>query len=73
MLDSTKGGIIELCILTSKMPKIEFLKDWKNCHRKGSVFDATPDFAAILIKTGYAKAMDGPPRHKMIAKPVREK
>ena len=55
------------------MPKIEFLKDWKDCHEKGSVFDATPDFAAVLIKTGYAKAMDGPPRHKMIAKPVMEK
>ena len=55
------------------MPKIEFLKDWKDCHRKGSVFDATPDFAKVLIETGYAKAMDGPPRHKMIAKPIREK
>jgi len=55
------------------MPKIEFLKDWKVCHRKGSVFDATPDFARILIETGYARAMDRPPRHKMIMKPVREK
>jgi len=55
------------------MPKIEFLKDWKDCHEKGSVFDATPDFAAILIETGYAKAMDSPPRHKMIMKPIREK
>ena len=55
------------------MPKIEFLKDWKDCHKKGSVFDATPDFAKVLIETGYAKAMDGPPRNKMIAKPVKEK
>jgi len=73
MPDSTKDGTAGLYIPTSEMPKIEFLKDWKDCHKKGSVFDATPDFATILIETGYAKAMDGPPRHKMIAKPVREK
>jgi len=73
MQDSTRDGITGLCIPTSKMPKIEFLKDWKDCHKKGSIFDATPDFATILIETGYAKAMDGPLRHKMIMKPVREK
>ena len=53
--------------------KVKFLKDWKDCHREGSVFDATPDFAAILIETGYAKSIDRPPRHKMIMKPVMEK
>ena len=73
MLDSTKSGKTGLYIPTSKMPKIEFLKDWKDCHKKGSVFDATPDFAEVLIKTGYAKAVDEPPRHKMIMKPIREK
>ena len=73
MPDSIRDGIIGLCTPTSKMPKIEFLKDWKDCHRKGSVFDATPDFAEVLIETGYAKAMDSPPRHKMIMKPIREK
>ena len=71
--DSTKDGITGLYIPTSEMPKIEFLKDWKDCHRKGSVFDATPDFAAILIETGYAKAVDGPPKHKMITSPPKEK
>ena len=73
MPDSIRDGIIELYTPISKMPKIEFLKDWKECHKKGSVFDATPDFAAVLIKVGYAKAIDRPPGHKMIMKPVREK
>jgi len=73
MPDLTKGGITGLHIPTSKMPKVKFLKDWKVCHRKGSIFDATPDFARILIETGYAKAMDSPPRHRMIARPIREK
>jgi len=73
MPDSIRDGTVGLYILTSKMPKIKFLKDWKDCHRKGSVFDATPDFAEVLIETGYAKAMDNPSRHKMIMKPVREK
>lgn len=71
--DSIRDGIIGLHIPTSKMPKIEFLKDWKDCHAKGSVFDATPDFAAILIETGYAKAVSKPPRHKMITSPPKEK
>ena len=73
MPGSTKDGTTGLCIPTSKMPKIEFLKDWKDCHKKGSVFDATPGFATILIETGYAKSMSEPPRHKMIMKPIREK
>jgi hypothetical protein len=71
--DSTKGGVTGLYTPTSKMPKIEFLKDWKDCHAKGSVFDATPDFAAILIETGYAKAVSEPPRHRMITTPPKEK
>jgi len=73
MLGSIKDGTIGLYTPTSKMPKIEFLKDWKDCHRKGSVFDATPDFAKVLIEMGYAKAMDGPSRHKMITSPPKEK
>jgi len=55
------------------MPKIKFLKDWKDCHRKGSVRDVTADFAEVLIETGFAKAVSEPPRHKMIMKPIREK
>jgi len=54
------------------MPKIEFLKDWKDCHRKGSVFDATPHFAKVLIETGYAKAVSKPPRHKMITESLNK-
>jgi len=53
--------------------KVEFLKDWKDCHEKGSVFDATPHFAEMLIETGYAKAVDAPPRHKMITEAPKEK
>ena len=53
--------------------KVEFLKDWKDCHKKGSVRDVTPDFAHMLIETGFAKAVDGPPRHKMITRPPKEK
>ena len=53
--------------------KVKFLKDWKDCHKKGSVFDATPHFAKMLIETGFAKAVDSPPRHKMIEKPEKEK
>ena len=73
MPGSTRDGTTGLYIPTSEMPKIEFLKDWKDCHAKGSVFDATPDFAAILIETGYAKAVSKPPRHKMITSPPKEK
>ena len=53
--------------------KVKFLKDWKNCHKEGSVFDATPHFATMLIETGYAKAVDEPTMHKMITSPEKEK
>jgi len=53
--------------------KILFLKDWKDCHRKGSVFDARPHFATMLIETGYAKAVNDPQNHKMITSPEKEK
>lgn len=53
--------------------KVEFLEDWKDCHKKGSVFDATPDFAKVLIETGYAKSVSEPPRHRMITSPPKEK
>lgn len=53
--------------------KVEFLKDWKDCHKKGSVRDVTAPFAATLIETGFAKAVDEPPRHKMITSPPKEK
>jgi len=53
--------------------KVKFLKDWKDCHKKGSVFDARPHFAVMLIETGYAKAVDKPPQHKMITSPPMDK
>ena len=53
--------------------KVKFLKDWKDCHKEGSVFDATPHFAEVLIETGFAKAVDEPPRHKMVEKAEKEK
>jgi len=53
--------------------KVEFLKDWKDCHKKGSVFDARPHFAVMLIESGYAKAIDEPTMHKMIISPEKEK
>ena len=55
------------------MPRIEFLKDWKDCHKRGSVRDVTADFAEVLIETGFAKAVDEPPRHKMVTSPEKEK
>lgn len=53
--------------------KIEFIKDWKSCHKEGSIRDVTEHFAIMLIETGYAKAVDRPPRHKMIEKADKEK
>ena len=53
--------------------KVKFLKDWKDCHKKGSVKDVTVPFAEVLIEAGYAKAVDEPPRHKMITSPPKEK
>ena len=52
---------------------VEFIKDYKTCHRAGSRFDAQPHFAAMLIETGYAKCLKEPLRHKMVEEPVRAK
>lgn len=52
---------------------IEFLKDYKTCHKVGSRFDAQPHFAAMLIEYGYAKAISGPPKDKMVKSPEKGK
>jgi len=53
--------------------EIEFVKDYKCCHKKGDRWNAQPHFAATLIRLGYAKAINRPPRHKMVEKPEKEK
>jgi len=55
------------------MMVVEFIKDYKTCHKAGSRFDAQPHFAAMLIETGYAKAIGRPPRDKMVEAPVMAK
>ena len=49
--------------------EVEFLKDYKTCHKKGTRFVAQPHFARVLIDLGYAKAVEKPAKHKMIEKP----
>lgn len=53
--------------------RIEFLKDWKDCNRKGDTREVAKHFGAVLIETGFAKAVGSPPRHKMIESPEKEK
>lgn len=53
--------------------EIEFVKDYKTCHKKGSRFMARPHFAKVLIDLGYAKAVNRPPKHKMIEEPEKAK
>ncbi|MBL7084336.1 MAG: hypothetical protein ISS41_12005 [Candidatus Aminicenantes bacterium] len=53
--------------------EIEFIKDYKTCHKAGSRFDAQPHFAKMLIEDGYAKAVSGPPRNKMVERPEKKK
>jgi len=53
--------------------QIEFIKDYKTCHKAGSRFDAQPHFAAMLIECGFAKAVSGPPKHKMVEAAERNK
>ena len=53
--------------------QIEFIKDYKTCHKAGSRFDARPHFAAMLIECGFAKAVERPERNKMIESPAMAK
>ena len=52
---------------------VEFIKDYKTCHKKGSHFDAQPHFAKMLIEDGFAKAIDKPPKDKMMKNPEKKK
>ena len=52
---------------------VEFIKDYKTCHKKGARWDAQPHFAAMLIEAGYAKAVERPPRNKMVEAPTMAK
>jgi hypothetical protein len=52
---------------------VEFVKDYKTCHKAGSRFDAQPHFAAMLIECGYAKAVTRPERDKMVESPAMAK
>ena len=55
------------------MMVVEFIKDYKTCHPKGSRFDAQPHFAAMLIECGFAKAISGPPKNKMVGAAEKNK
>jgi len=46
--------------------EVEFIEDYKTCHRKGSRFRAQAHFAKMLIECGYAKAIERPPVNKMV-------
>jgi len=45
---------------------IEIIKDYKCCWKVGMVREVKNDFAHVLIEQGYAKALDKPPKNKMI-------
>lgn len=55
------------------MIKVEFIRDFKSCYRKGDMKDVQPHFAKALIESGYAKAIERPERNKMIEEPVKMK
>lgn len=55
------------------MIEIEFIKDYKTCHKKGSKFMAQAHFAKVLIDLGYAKALNRPPKHKMVEQAEKAK
>lgn len=54
------------------MIEIEFIQAFK-CRKKGDTEKVLPHFAKVLIEQGFAKAVNMPPRHKMILKPIKEK
>jgi len=55
------------------MVTVEFLQDYKCCHKKGETFKALPHFAQTLIENGIAKRVDRPQKHKMIESPQKAK
>jgi len=52
-----------------------FTKDWTSCWKKGDRFkrSSRPQFAAVVIEAGYAKALSRPPKNKMIEVAEKEK
>jgi len=55
------------------MITIEIIKEYKSCWKVGQVRPVRPEFAAMLIRGGYAKQVDRPPMNKMVEQPVMEK
>lgn len=53
--------------------EIEIVKEYRSCWKIGMKRKVSADFAHVLIEGGYAKAVDKPPRHKMIERPEKEK
>lgn len=53
--------------------EIEIVKEYRSCWKPGDRRKVAPDFAHILVEQGYAKMVGGPPRHKMIERPEKEK
>ena len=58
---------------TMREIEIEFIRDYKTCHKKGARWNAQPHFAEMLIELGYAKAIHKPNRHKMMEGPTKAK
>jgi len=55
------------------MIKIEFLQDYKNCHKKGDTLMVLLHVAYVWIEQGIAKRVVEPQRHKMVESPQRAK
>jgi len=55
------------------MIKVEFLRDYKCCWKKGDTRKVLPHFAAVLIENGIAKRVREPKKDKMIKNPPMEK
>jgi len=49
------------------MITIEITREYKSCWKVGTVREVLDHFAEVLIKQGYAKAVDKPPKNKMIS------
>jgi len=39
---------------------VEFIRDYKTCHKAGTRWNAQPHFAEALIELGYARPVDKP-------------
>jgi len=53
--------------------KIKMIKDYQCCWKKGDVGEVSPQFAVVLIEGGFAKAVDEPPKNKMVSSPKKKK